>query len=206
MNGAVPCAECAREDRHGGDGHPHVRRLIRRAGMEAIRVCAPLEDADVLARDVRWNDRCVRGDDHVGAPAQGVAPPPHRLYEQQAIEQRLCRARMIDDRCVDFQDCNRAELGRRSDRFTAEVVVPLDDGVGLEIIRQLPDCTGPRESQVRTPERRRHRHPPHAGWARRAGAGRDECCHLMPERGKSLRHRRDVYRPPLGSRDGLVDR
>jgi hypothetical protein len=59
VNGAVPCAERPREDRHGRDRQPHVRRLRPGVGPEALCIGAPLEDANALARYVGWNDRRV---------------------------------------------------------------------------------------------------------------------------------------------------
>ena len=65
--------------------------------------------------------------------ADALAPPPHRLDDQRAIEDLFWRAWIVDHRRVDFEHRPDAERRARENAFAAEVVVALDDGVGTNI-------------------------------------------------------------------------
>ena len=162
--GAVPAPEGAGEDgQHAG--RPAERQGTRRARMEARRVSAPFELQDLRRGRCPREDRGAGGDDHAGAPADALAPAPHRFDQQHSIEPRLVRARVVDHRRVDFEHRSLPERRSGQNPFAAEVVVALDDRIGIQRTRESRDGTRARPAQLLAAERRTHRRPPdRTGW------------------------------------------
>ena len=72
---------------------PSMRSAIAREGgraaalrPEVIDVGAPFDLEHLVAIDPRRQDLGARRDEEIRRPAHAVAPPPHRLHDQRAIE------------------------------------------------------------------------------------------------------------------------
>ncbi len=108
---------------------------------------------------------------------------------------------MIDDRRIHFEYDERADFSCGENPFSAEVVVTLDDDVGLEPARERGDA--PRAKQPKSPvaERRRQRKPLRvAGRKFAAIARRHEHVNIVAQRCEPFGDRRHVHRSAMSSR------
>ena len=204
----MPAPERAGKDRDGRR-RPLERRRAGGVRVEAIRIGAPLDAHDLSRRRVPWQNRGARRHDEIGARADALAPPAHRFDDERAIETRLGRTGMIDDRRVHFEHRPGADRGRRHHAFAAEVVVALDDDRRLQRGDEVPDRAGAHPAQLLGAKRRRHRNPAdgigRGRGRKRPVTRRDEHVDLVPQGREPLGHRRHVDRSAGRAGHGLVD-
>ena len=173
-------------------------------------VSAPHSSAhDLSRRRVPRKNRGARRDDEVGASADALAPPAHGLDDERAVDARLGRPRVIDDRRVDLEHRPGAGRGRRHHAFAAEVVVALHHDRRLERWRR---CAGPRRCASTAAASRQTAAPSESsapgstrGRRKRPVARRHEHVDFVPEGREPLGHRGDVHRPAGRAGHGLVD-
>ena len=148
-------------------------------GPEPIRVGAPLDFEDASGVDPGRQDGARRRHDEVGLAALPVAPAPHRLDQQQAVETPFRRSGVVDDRRVHLEHRERLPTARGQHAFAAEVVVPLHDDVGCDAIGRAParraraggaGAAGPPAAapRARSPACRRRETRSRPAWRRRA--------------------------------------
>ncbi len=106
---------------------------LEHAGPEPVGVRAPLEAGDFSRRRLRRQNRGARRDDEVGALADAFPPASHRFDEERAIDERLLRAGIIDDRRIHFENGSGARRRGGEDALAAKVVVALHDDLRLQL-------------------------------------------------------------------------
>ena len=130
IDGPVPAAKGAGKDRDRRR-RPGKWRFPGEAGPEPLGVRAPFEAGDLSRRRLRRQNRSARRDDEVGALADAFPPASHRFDEEGAIDERLLRAGIVDDRRIHFENGSSARRGSSEDGLTAKVVVTLHDDLRL---------------------------------------------------------------------------
>ena len=175
----------------------------RGAGAEAIGVGAPLDLEGTPASIQGGRIARVGVTKQVGGAALPVAPAPHRLDEQQAIEPLFRRSLVIDDGRVDLEH-HRAAAPRREHALTAEVVIPLHDDVRREAISRDGAATQRAASRAGRRGKACHvtgcRARPESQTARRRSD-----MHVMAA-GQPFGDRPYVIEPPVGAGNRLIGR
>ncbi len=206
LNGAMPRAEGAREHGHDGGRITGPGHGAGRAGMEPLRVRAPFDLQHAIGRHAVGQNLRAWRDDQIRLAHLPVAPAPHRLRDERAIERGLRRAGVVDDGRVDLERESRAGGFRRQSAFTAEVVVPLDDHVRPDRSGKPPYRTRTQQAKLRSAGRWAHRVPVHRTLRPRAVAAPGDGVHLVAQRCEAFGHRLHVHRSAERPRHALVER
>ena len=205
VNGAMPRPKRAGEDHDEFSGVARERHRPVSARTESLRVGTPLEFYDPVGLEPGGQDGSAWRHDQVGRAALPVAPPPHRLDEERAVQHALGRAGVVDDWRIHFEDRERSRASRGPHPFAAEVVVALHDDVGPKHAGDGRHPPGPRQPQARAAERGRHLVPVDRAQGEPFCAAPHEHVHLVPQGGQPLGDRLHVHRPAPGPGHGLID-
>ena len=184
---------------------PRERNRTGCSGLELVRVGAPFGLEHARGRNLFGNDARLGRDDQIGGAALPLAPAAQRLHDEGAIDPLLRRSRIVDDRRIDLEDRERADPARGENAFAAEVVVALDDDIGLESARgrapfvRAANAAGDRRtaaaSRTSAPSCRH----------RAVVSRRHEHVHIMSEFREPLCNSRHMY-PNRHGQQALIDR
>ena len=108
---------------------------------------------------------------------------------------------MIDDRRIHFENDERADVPGRKNPFPAEIVITLDDDVGLELTRERRDVACAEQPESPVAKRRRQRKPLRAAGRKCAAiARRHENVNIVPQCGEAFGDGRHVHRTAMSGR------
>ena len=200
----MPRAKGAREHRDNRGRIAAPRHGAGRAWMETRRVRAPFDLQHAIGRHAVGQDLRAWRDDQIRLAHLPVAPAPHRLRDERAIERGLGRAGVVDDGRVDLERESRAGGFRRQRAFAAEVVVPLDDHVRPYRSGKPPYRARTQQAKLSAAGRRAHGVPVHGPVGTRPVAPASDRVDVVAERGQSFGDSLDMYGSAQRPRHPLI--